>query len=89
MPKAHSSRQVVPIESKPRSSYLGIFFTLLIALVLFGVYSPVSFTEDITGGPVLNVLSINSPSSALLLFALLFGILLLFFFTHRMMSRVL
>gem|GEM_PF-3427140 len=88
MPKAASSQHTVPIQNRRETHYFGIFVALLLALFLFGVYSPVSFTSDLTGGPVLNILSTNSPSSALLLFALLFGILLLFFFTHRMMSRV-
>ena len=89
MQKSKSSKSAVPIQNKRESHYLGIFVALLIALVLFGVYSPVGFNSDITGSQVLNVFSVSSPSSALLLFALLFGILLLFFFTHRMMSRVL
>ena len=88
MQKSSSSRTAVPIQSKHDSHYLGIFIALLVGLVLFGVYSPIGFNSDITGGPVLDVLSTNSPSSALLLFSLLFGILLLFFFTHRMMSKV-
>src|SRR3989344_9449073 len=83
-----TSKTAVPIHTKRDRSYLGIFIALLLALVFFGVYSPVSFTSDITGGPVVNILSTASPTSALFLFALLFGILLLFFFTHRMMSRV-
>ena len=88
MQKKQSLRTAVPIQNKHDSHYLGIFVALLVALALFGYYSPVSFTSDVTGGPVVDVLATNSPSSALLLFALLFGVLLLFFFTHRMMSRV-
>ena len=88
MQKSRQSKTAVPIHTKRDRSYLGIFIALLLALVFFGVYSPVSFTSDITGGPVVNILSTASPTSALFLFALLFGILLLFFFTHRMMSRV-
>ena len=80
--------QTVPIEKKHNRHYLGIFFVLLIALVLFGVYSPVSLTGELTGGPVLDLFSSNTPASALILFVLIFGILLLFFFTHRMLSRV-
>ncbi|MBI1973136.1 hypothetical protein HYS50_03965, partial [Candidatus Woesearchaeota archaeon] len=87
MQKTRKDGTAVPIQTRRDTHYLGIFVALIVALVLFAVYSPVSFRSDITGEPVLNLLSTNSPSSALLLFALLFGILLLFFFTHRMMSR--
>ncbi len=88
MQPSRKTRTAIPIQNRRETHYFGIFVALLFALLLFGVYSPISFTSDITGGPVINVLSTSSPSSALLLFALLFGVLLLFFFTHRMMSRV-
>lgn len=88
MQKNHRVATAVPIQKGRDSRYLGIFLVLVVALVLFGIYSPVSFTSDITGGQVINVFSTNSPMSALLLFVFIFGILLLFFFTHRLMSRV-
>jgi hypothetical protein len=69
--------------------YFGVFVALVGALVLFGVYAPVSFTGDITGGQIVDVFSSGTPLSAFLLFGAIALLLLLFVFTHRLLSRVL